>query len=76
MSDLPHERVIPEGPPFTFVGVDYFGPFNVKLGRCMEKKYGVLFACLTVRDAPIVDVHTLDTSSFIKALRRCLGGFI
>ena len=30
MSDLPYERVTPGEPPFTFVGVDYFGPFYVK----------------------------------------------
>ena len=28
MSDLPKDRVTPEEPPFTRVGVDYFGPFE------------------------------------------------
>ena len=31
MSDLPTERVTPSKPPFTYVGVDCFGPFYVKL---------------------------------------------
>ena len=38
MSNLPLERVTPGEHPFTFVGVDYFGPFYVKHGRCMEKR--------------------------------------
>jgi len=39
MSDLPYERVTPGEPLFTFVGLDYFGPFYVKRGRCMDKRY-------------------------------------
>ena len=26
MANLPKERLTPENPPFTSVGVDYFGP--------------------------------------------------
>ena len=73
MSDLPYERVTPGEPPFTFVGVDYFGPFYVKRGRCMEKRYGVLFTCLAVRAVHIEVAHSLDTSSFINALRRFIA---
>ncbi len=29
MADLPADRVTPEEPPFTFVGIDCFGPFAV-----------------------------------------------
>jgi hypothetical protein len=30
MADLPDHRVTPDKPPFTFVGVDCFGPFLIK----------------------------------------------
>lgn len=33
MADLPVERIVPDLPAFTNVGVDYFGPLEVKKGR-------------------------------------------
>ena len=33
MADLPKDRVTPNEPPFTYVGVDYFGPLVVKRAR-------------------------------------------
>ena len=79
MADLPPDRVTPGMPPFSFVGVDYFGSFTVKQGRCSAKRYGDLFTCLVLRAIHIEVSRTLDTSSFINALRRfiaCRGAVI
>ena len=39
MTDLPKEREEPS-PPFTYCGVDLFGPWYVKEGRKELKRYG------------------------------------
>ncbi|XP_055623120.1 uncharacterized protein LOC129766571 [Toxorhynchites rutilus septentrionalis] len=49
MAPLPEARLTPWIRPFTFVGLDYFGPLNVRLGRSCVKRWVALFTCLTVR---------------------------
>lgn len=73
MADLPTDRVTPEKPPFTFVGVDCFGPFVVRRGRSLVKRYGVLFTCLSIRAIHLEVAHSLDTDSFINAMRRFIA---
>ena len=67
MAPLPSARVALTDPPFTYVGVDYFGPLFVKQGRSQVKHYGCLFTCLTMRAVHIETVHTLKADSFICA---------
>ena len=72
MSDLPPDRGSMD-PPFTYAAVDYFGPFIVKQGRKEIKQYGALFTCLASRAIHIETTKSLDTDSFIQALRRFLA---
>ncbi|GAA6111905.1 uncharacterized protein LOC125138838 [Tachysurus ichikawai] len=71
MADLPNSRVTPGEPPFTRVGVDYFGPFLVKKAHSELKRYGCLLTCLTMRHLEVA--HTLDADSFINALQRLIA---
>ena len=73
MADLPLQRVTPDEPPFTRVGVDYFGPFEVKSRRSVVKRYGVIFTCLAIRAIHIEVAPSLDTDSYINALRRFIA---
>ena len=73
MADLLKERVTPGQPPFSHVGMDCFGSFMVKQGRSQVKRYGCIFRCLTVRAVHIEIAHSLDTDSFINALRRFIA---
>ena len=73
MADLPKERLVPYHPPFTFTGLDFFGPFYVKRARSVIKVYGCIFVCFNSRAVHIEDVSSLETDTFILALRRFIS---
>ena len=72
MADLPKERLTP-APPFTYCGVYYFGPFRIKEGRKELKRYRVLFTCLSSRAVHIEAANSLETNSFLNALRHFIA---
>ena len=51
MADLPADRITPKKPPFTSVGVDCFGPLQVRRSRSLVKRYGVIFTPSPASDA-------------------------
>ena len=68
MADLPEDRV-ESAPPFTYSGVNYFGPWYIREGRKELKRYGVIFTCLCCRAIHLETAASLSTDSFINALR-------
>lgn len=68
MSSLPEERCEISA-PFTFCGMDCFGPFAVKNGRKEIKRYGLIITCLSSRAVHIEMLNDLSTDAFINALR-------
>ncbi|XP_043474386.1 uncharacterized protein LOC122506336 [Leptopilina heterotoma] len=73
MGDLPPARLGYHQRPFTFCGIDYFGPMMVTVGRRREKRWGVLVMCLTTRAIHIELASSLNSSSAIMSLRRMMG---
>lgn len=73
MADLPSDRLVPDEPPFTSVGMDCFGPFELKRGRTMIKSYGMVFTCLTVRAVYIEVVLWTLTPAFMHCAGSSLG---
>ena len=75
MSNLPVDRIEPEQPPFSSVGVDMFGPWEVltrktRGGAANSKRWAALFTCLVTRAVHIEVVEEMSASSFINALLR------
>lgn len=73
MAPLPVQRVEDGWYPFQHTGVDYFGPFQVKRGRLLEKRYGCLFTCLQCRAVHLEVAHSLSTDSFVLAFTRFMN---
>ena len=63
MADLRSARLHIDQPPLSHVGVDYFGPFQVKQTRALVKRYGCVFTCMTARAMYIEVSHSLTTDS-------------
>lgn len=70
MADLPPARLRLSKPPFWSTGMDCFGPFTVTLGRRSEKRWGLLFKCLTTRCIHIETLNKMDADTFLMAFRR------
>ncbi|XP_024118967.1 uncharacterized protein LOC112140289 [Oryzias melastigma] len=74
MADLPVER-LQVCPPFTYVGLDVFGPWMVasrrtRGGHAENKRWAIMFSCLSSRAVHIELIESMDSSSCINALRR------
>nr|XP_046208328.1 uncharacterized protein LOC124037560 [Oncorhynchus gorbuscha] len=72
MADLPKERM-ETAPPFTYCGMDCFGPFYAKDGRRELKRYGLLFTCMGSRAVHIEMLDDLTTDAFINSLRSFIA---
>ena len=74
MADLPAERLQQE-PPFTYVGLDVFGPWEVvtrrtRGGSANSKRWAILFTCMSARAVHMEVIESMSASSCVNALRR------
>ena len=73
MGSLPRARLEAYHSPFTFIGVDLFGPLTVKWGRGTAKRWGCLFTCLATRAVYLDATPSLETDDFIMILRQFIS---
>lgn len=73
MAVLPISRLAVGLKPFTHTGTDYFGPMMTKVGRRFEKRWGVIFTCLTTRAVHLEVAKSLSADSFLLVLRCFMG---
>ncbi|XP_053699101.1 uncharacterized protein LOC128746075 [Sabethes cyaneus] len=73
MAKLPQARLTAFSLPFTHMGVNYFGPIQVSVGRRSEKRWGVLATCMTTRAIYLQVAHTLTTDSCVMAIRNIMA---
>lgn len=73
MGNLPEVRVTPSR-PFANVGLDYAGPFNIKISRNKTgKAYLCVFVCMAVKAVHLELVSDLTTNAFLNALKRFIS---
>ena len=76
IAPLPDYRIVPRQAVFTSVSINYSGPYEVKRGRSIEKRWVCLFVCNVTSAIRVEIVESLETNAFMAALRRflCLTG--
>ncbi|XP_073995547.1 uncharacterized protein [Rhodnius prolixus] len=76
MGQLPQGRAS-ASPPFTTTGIDYAGPFNVKIASLRSAKvlqcYLAIFICFSTKAIHLKLVTDLTTQAFLAALYRFIA---
>ena len=73
MADLPPSSLRLSKPTFYSTGMDCFGPYLIKIGRRTEKRWGIVFKCLTTHAVHLDLLANMDTDAFLMALRRFIA---
>ena len=73
MAPLPKYRVAAYEPPFTYVGIDMFGPLLIKQSRLKPKRWGCIFTCTVTRAIHLEVTPSLETDDFINTLRQFIA---
>ena len=72
MADLPEAR-FDDRHAFSSIGLDFFGPVYVRVRRRSERRFVLLVTCLSTRAVHLEVTTSLDTDSFLMALRRFMA---
>ena len=74
MAAWPRERMS-KAAPFTYTGIDYFGPLYIKCGNADQSKkvWVCLFTCLGVRAVHLEMIDDMSAEQFLLCLRRFIA---
>ncbi|XP_059055449.1 uncharacterized protein LOC131849394 [Achroia grisella] len=76
MGSLPQDRLTANR-PFQIVGVDFCGPFSIKIPRSrkpvLSKAYIALFVCFACKAIHVELVSDLTTEAFLACLKRFIA---
>ena len=72
MPPIPTERVSASA-PFTYTGVDYFGPLFIKVKRETQKVWVCLYTCLVTRAIHLELMYDMTTQQFLLGFRRFIA---
>lgn len=72
MSPLPKARVS-QSPPFSHIGVDYFGPIYLKHEPEQKKAWVCIIVCMVTRAIHLELVQDLTADEFLLAFRRFIA---
>lgn len=73
MGPHPEDRLTPFIRPFTYTGVDYFGPVTVSVGRSKQKRWVAIFTCLTIRAVHTEIAEDLSSDACIICIRNFIN---
>ena len=73
MADLPPSTLRLFQPAFYSTGMDCFSPILIKVGRRNEKRWGILFKCLTTWAVHLDLMVNMDADSFLMSLQRFIA---
>jgi hypothetical protein len=59
--------------PFDVSAIDVAGPYYIKIGRSMVKRWLLVICCATVGAIHSEMIDLMDTSSFLLAIERFLA---
>ena len=74
MGNIPKEILFENCKPFTSTGIDYFGSIKVKATKhtrwnpSLNKRHGVILACLTMRAMHLELVDNLTRRGHVKVI--------
>ncbi len=58
---------------FYLTGVDCLGPFQVKRGQSTEKRWGIVYKCMTTRCVHLDVLYNMDIDLFLNVAQMVCG---